>query len=81
MEKKDPQVTRIELKRSWTQFKMRMIPFIRTLGPDFYARVVLFSGISYIFWTQMYSTINNRVKLKQEGKNSATRFSKTFSKE
>ena len=54
----------MELKRSWTQFKMRTIPFIRSLGPDFYARLVLFIGLSYFVVKIGTNSMDGIVKLK-----------------
>ena len=61
---------------------MRTIPFIRSLGPDFYGRLIFFIGVSYFVTTNMLASSNEgKVELKSEEKSSSTRYSHTFARE
>ena len=66
-----------------TQFKMKMVPFLRTLDADFFIRLVLFSGFVYYCYTYTKHQLatKNVIIVKQGKRDSGSFFSKTFSKE
>ena len=72
---------KVELYRKITLFKLQMLPFIRTLDFSFFARLVLFGGVLYVFGNRFKTLNEERVVCKQEGPDSPTRFSKTFGQE
>jgi hypothetical protein len=78
IQKKPWKLQKVELRRTWVSFKMQTIPFLRTLDASFFARLVFFIGVSY---STLYFAANygpKRVFVKQDGPDSATRYSKTF---
>ena len=61
---------------------MRTVPFLKSLlCVDFFARVVIFAGITLFMGYQVRGMSDERVTLTQEPQSSPNRFSKTFGRE
>ena len=81
-EKRDPVEARMELKHEWNKFKLRSVPFLKSLLCfDFFARFVVFIGFTIFVGVQVRGMSDERVTLKQEGQESPNRYSKTFGRE
>ena len=64
-----------------TRFKLKAIPFLRSLNADFFARMVFFVAFVYYMASNSILTIERKVILPNEGPDSPTRYSKTFGQE
>ena len=81
-EKRDPLEARMELKHGWNQIKLRTIPFLKSLLCfDFFARVVIFFGLTYFVSVQVRGMSDEKKTLQQGALGSPNRYSKTFGRE
>jgi hypothetical protein len=81
-EKRDPVEAKMSLLHEWNKIKLRSMPFLKSLiCVDFFARVVIFAGITTFVCMQVSGMSAERVHLVQEGTNSPNRYSKTFGRE
>ena len=63
-ERRDPLEVRKNLRHEWNKIRLRTVPFLRTLLCfDFFARVVLFAGISVLVLSQVKGMDNVKVQL------------------
>ena len=71
----------IDLQRRATRAKLTALPVVKTLTWGFWARLALFGGVIYLCGARMDTLDSEKVVCKQEGLESATRYSKTFGQE
>ena len=67
LERRDPVEARISFWRQWNQIKMRTMPVLKSmLCFDFFARVVIFCGLTYFLGYNMQGINSERVTLQQD---------------
>ena len=82
IERRDPAEARASIMRQWRQFKLRATPWFKSLLCfDFFARLVVFAGLTYFVSLQAKGMNSERVTIEQEDRSSPNRFSKTFGRE
>lgn len=72
---------KVELSRRLTYIKLKTLPFLQTLDLSFFVRLFLFFGTIYFASSMLNHSKDHLVMVKEEGKHSANKFSKTFGQE
>ena len=82
LQRRNPEEARVSMSRQFRQIRLRAVPWFKTLLCfDFFARLVVFGGLTYFVRTQARGMNLERVTLEQEDRESPNRFSKTFGRE
>lgn len=69
---------KVELRRKWTQVKLKSIPFLKSLDASFFVRVAIFASVLYGIGLMLKQSKEFMVAVKEEGSSTPNKYSKTF---
>jgi hypothetical protein len=71
----------VELQRKFTQFKLKVVPVLKTFDAGFFVRLALFTGVVYMFGSMAARSSDVMIAVKEDKSNSPNKFSKTLGQE